>query len=290
LAIWDCGLFIFVGQFGLRMYYGCSMENIAALAKENIPELLKKYDIFIDGYELREFLDGFVNHIKPNLSISMNFKLVSLFNFLQDGYYKNIYEIYANDYDQLEKNNPLFFYRFSFDFSFENGKDFKYGALNSGNIGTKFWGDFCIYLKSKEMDSTVLIKHNSLSKEPNGKYRYFSQEKNLLLDKLKNDLSNFENAILLVVLKNKDQDYSKSSVNEYNDLVNDGDSEYVEAIMDFKLTLEMVSKITVEDEIYDKYLDNNVESRENKNEQIIFTKVMKEAKSKNISLIPLENL
>jgi len=167
------------------MKNGLYMENIRNLANENIPYLIDKYNSFLDEYEFSEHIEKFTKHLNANLSVSINFRLSALFNFLQEGNYKNIYEIFSHEYDQLEKNNPLFSYRFSFDSSFDNGTDFKYGALNSGNIGTKFWGDFCIHLKSKEIDSSVLIKYNSLSKEPNGKYRYFTKEKELLLDKLK---------------------------------------------------------------------------------------------------------
>ncbi len=260
------------------------MENIRNLANENIPYLIDKYNAFLGDYEFSEYIENFTKHLNSNLSVSINFRLGALFHFLQEGNYKNIYEIFSHDYDQLEKSNPLFFYRFSFDSSFDNGTDFKYGALNSGNIGTKFWGDFCIYLKSKEIDSSVLIKYNSLSKEPNGKYRYFSKEKELLLDKLKNDLSNFENAIPLVVLKNKDQDYSKLSVKEYNGLVNDCDSEYMETIIDCKLTLDMVSKIAIENEVFIKMVDSNVATKENKSGNISLVRVLKEITNKNITL------
>lgn len=260
------------------------MENIRNLANENIPYLIDKYNSFLDEYEFSEHIEKFTKHLNANLSVSINFRLSALFHFLQEGNYKNIYEIFSHDYDQMEKNNPLFSYRFSFDSSFDNGTDFKYGALNSGNIGTKFWGDFCIHLESKEINSSVLIKYNSLSKEPNGKYRYFTKEKELLLDKLKNDLSNFENAIPLVVLKNKDQDYSKLSVNEYNGLVNDCDLEYMETIIDVKLTLAMVSKIAIENEVFIKMVDSNVATKENKSGNISLVRVLKEITNKNITL------
>ncbi|MEM7182699.1 MAG: hypothetical protein AAF518_17425 [Spirochaetota bacterium] len=242
------------------------MNTIYYLAEGNVETLSSMFQSWRSSSDFSPEFEKFEEFLGSGLSVSLNMKLDSLYKFLLEGEYKNIYELYAGDYDTLEKNDPLFFYRFSFDTSFENGTSFQYGAVNAGNLGTVFWGDFCVYLEIPK--DTVILKYNSLSVEPSGKYRYFDKDKDVNLGKLQMDLGFLQDAAQLVLLKNKKNQLIDISANYYKELVCDGE-DYVEVIIEPKINLSDIRKVWFNPEIYEEETRKQFESEDDQQDSIV---------------------
>jgi hypothetical protein len=120
-------------------------------------------------------LDQFVDKVKKDGRISINMRPRIAADFVRSDSYLNMYEA-AQEAEELsnrskdeilrERLGGYYIRRTTFDASFNEGKSFKYGALNIGGIGAPRYGLFCVVLNndfSKDNAKIAYIKKDSLN-------------------------------------------------------------------------------------------------------------------------------
>ena len=178
------------------------------------------------------------NKVKNDLKISMNTGMMGILGFLKDEIYKNKHDLVEEGIKKLKSKKEKDDYekRKYFDFMFEEGRKFKYGALYIDGCGVKEYGSFCIVISGKELKNLCFLKYDSLKNyvvEENGKYCLKENE-------LKRDLSDKDNAHCLLVIKHHGDIINKSE--KEIAFVVCGD-DYIEAITTDDITPKKVIKV-----------------------------------------------
>jgi len=210
-----------------------SLYNLFKLAKDNEPILQKRFI----GVKKREeakgiAIDTIFAYLDEHLNFSINFTAANLQYLAKDNIYKSAYKrfegnkkkIYSHFGERKEQ-------RLEFDSRFENSVDFKYAALNCGNIGLTYWGDYCLLFDLKEYEKSnaeiVFLQRNSLQKTDN-RFYYFDNDTELNIGKLlqESGTSTTKNELICIKLAGK-----MSQVDDLPDLVCDSEgTEYIEMI------------------------------------------------------------
>jgi hypothetical protein len=133
------------------------MINIFTLANDNRASIQEAYDqllLRLDEADT-EPIERFAVWAEATALISLNTKLDVVVELLNQRPYQNIYE-WANESARLssrpvddllrERLGPFYLKRITFDDEFENGRSFRYGALNAGGTGALNYGQYCIVL------------------------------------------------------------------------------------------------------------------------------------------------
>jgi len=208
--------------------------NIFQLAADNFESLSKQFETFKKNVDSRE-LELALNFLEENLVFSINFKATKLAPFLETFQYKNAYELYETEKERKNHFSGRKNQRKGFDGSFENGKKFKYAALNCGAIGLRKWGVYCLHFdldKYAKERKCVIIKRNSLQKDTiKGveKFYYFEEDAQTVnIGKLINDLSPKNQVKELICIKIGKLDLTVDGFKEL--LCNSEDTEYMELI------------------------------------------------------------
>lgn len=190
--------------------------NIADLSGQNSDNLKRSYNFLEERYRDRNTLDTlrrFVGLVKDKWAVSINMRQGALNSFMIAGRYTNVYESKRERGEELKKVRKLgisveraiekhlkddYKSRVTFDRSFEDGENFKYGALNIGGLGPKKrFGQYCVVIErkhSEEYSSLAFIKADSLN---------YVDEHRVNIDRLSQDIANKECVHLLVALKHE---------------------------------------------------------------------------------------
>lgn len=211
-----------------------SLYNLFELAKSNEPALKKRFETVKKAEEDKGInVDAICAYLDEHLNFSINFDAEGLQDFVKDKIYKSDYERFPEDMQGSEHPKGRIKQRLELDSRFENSVDFKYAALNCGNRGLSFWGDYCLIFDLKEYekvnDEIVFLQRNSLQKTDKG-YYYFDDEIVLKFGKLLQEMgtSTTKNELICIKLAGK-----MSQVGNLPDVLCDflvDEPEYVEMI------------------------------------------------------------
>ena len=240
---------------------------------------MKEYESVVDNHGNEHLLIDFAQFIGEKCAISINMLPNTIIKFFILGEYKNVNESRDDMIHELEatrgihisqeiaiKNRLGKWYnsRKIFEDTFDNGKKFKYGALNIGGMGSEKYGDFCVIFSRSRLANTkaVFIKEDSL--------KYVTDSK-VNKEKLKNDVADMDHVPYLAVLKHKEDIKMNGLDHSPHIICNDRD--YIESIIQEDLLISHIEKIRINSESYDKYqlyLNNYLTSHLEDLERYIF--------------------
>ena len=213
-----------------------TLLNIFQQAADNSESLSKQFATFKKGVDATQ-LETVLNFLEENLVFSINFASEYFEPFItEDFQYKNAYER-CKTIEEAEKHFAgRKKQRIGFEKIFENGKKFKYAALNCGTIGLPInWGPYCVHFDMQEYFKNckcVILKRNSLQKDiikKKAKFYYFEEDTvTIKIGKLQSELSTSELINQLVCLKMKESALSKENMIDL--ICNDNECEYIEFI------------------------------------------------------------
>jgi len=217
------------------------MENMSIfdMADQNSDSLKERYNSLRKKYEHQnnlDILDEFTRLIENKWTVSINMRQRMINSFLISGRYKNVHELKKEGAEELEKYNiqvsveegkerhlkSFYKSRMVFDLTFENGKEFKYSALNIGWLGAEKYGEYCIVLKREQVEkysSLAFIKKDSLK---------YVDDDFVNIERLGQDIANRECVHFLTTLKHG-EDIKSASVDKWSSIVCHSD-DYIESI------------------------------------------------------------
>lgn len=248
--------------------------KLAELNSENLEEQFSKIEKEFTGDNRKKDLDKFAGHIQNYWSVSINFRPIYLIRFLKDGKYKNTYELHKSDKKLVKKQlGTLYKPRTTFDAAFKNGIKFKYGALNTGNIGLKDFGDYCAVIKKEIVltyKNAVFLKQDSLKQNDDGSLYYFNKDGTLNIDELKTDLSTEDKKLELAAVKHSEKLKTVPDTEWPDMLCNKSENDYVEFITTDDIFVKNLSSSSVRyskeqtafifDNILNSYTSSTVET------------------------------
>ncbi len=129
--------------------------NLFDIARENARALELKLDDLRTNMsvEASARLDAFGARVSESGRISVNLRQDGMLGFVTTGRHLNTYELAEQEaslrgisVDDSLRNLLGSFYesRIAFDLHFDNGKQFRYGALNPGGYGVSHFGEYCV--------------------------------------------------------------------------------------------------------------------------------------------------
>ena len=150
--------------------------NILQLAEANASSLKRRFEELMsqranDDVHLRRF----GSRVSQESLVAVNIRPRPLARVVEGGKYLNIYEWAEQESTQTgqsvdhllrQKLGAFFSRRIVFDGAFENGRQFRYGALNMGSAGVTRFGLFCVVLSSRFADdgrAVAYLPNDSLS-------------------------------------------------------------------------------------------------------------------------------
>ncbi|MBI4648849.1 MAG: hypothetical protein HY738_20235 [Bacteroidia bacterium] len=228
-------------------------KNIFELAKKNSKHLTSAFNSIKNPS-----IEKFAERVKNDGTVSINRKLENLLDTLKNDRILNVYDNIKLENpnitneeinEKLKERQPKHYKkRITFDAYFD-GKDFKYGALNIGNIGayTDDFGQFCIVLKKENIEgyeNLCFIKKNSLE-------HYVDDDCNIKLTVLKKDISDLKDMHYLAAMKHHTEinDHNES---EWSDILCKGEK-FIEAIIKDVIFVEHFEEIRIKKDDYNKY-------------------------------------
>jgi len=133
------------------------MINIFDAARTNAEPIRRAFDeMLLRSTEAKaELIRQFATWVESETLISINTKLYVVTDLINGGNYHNTYE-WAQEQSLLsgrpleellnERLGPHYEGRVAFDHEFENGENFRYGALNAGGSGLTYFDPYCLVL------------------------------------------------------------------------------------------------------------------------------------------------
>lgn len=133
--------------------------DIFDLASDNAPSLAERFEDVKAKASADEAdtLDRFAERVMQDGRVSMNMRPWTLSSLLSTGKHQNMYQwaeeqagFSGRPLDEIlrEKLGPYYERRIAFDSAFDDGRLFRYGALNIGGAGATKYGKFCAVLAS----------------------------------------------------------------------------------------------------------------------------------------------
>lgn len=134
--------------------------NLFAIAAENIASLETRLTECLAGMEpdSAQAVQRFAQWVEEYARIAVNMRIPVLVELLEGRPHHNIYEwaqemspLAGKTVDELlgERLGPFYDRRLAFDDAFDDGRRFRYGALNGGGTGLDSYGAWCVVLRSK---------------------------------------------------------------------------------------------------------------------------------------------
>lgn len=144
--------------------------DLFALTASNADRLARRLAELQTGADIADF----VSCVTDRARVSCNAWSTKVVPLLRDDRYPTPYEI-ARERSVREGGDPedhlrdhqkeYYARRVGFDRSFQNGEQFRYGALNVGNLGAYEYGAYCIVLRPPSEETRVaLLPENSLER------------------------------------------------------------------------------------------------------------------------------
>lgn len=234
--------------------------NLFQIARENAKGLEKQLADAISRCDnnAQVTINEFTKWLFDKASVSINLPPYILAHFIQNGTYYNIYE-WSREQEDLsgrpreaclrEKLGTYYDRRMLFDGAFQNGEQFRYGALNAGGPGlvTKF-GMFCIVLDKDFLDriEPAYLKDDSL-------FVCFIARGEVDLSKVGSIVAPHSHRHVLAAIKHFDVIPTASDKEWARHILND--NSYIEAIFTARFSREDIHKIKVMKENYDELWD-----------------------------------
>ncbi len=240
-------------------------RNIFSLAEQNSKYLSTEYNVLIKDLDSNDYdlVTGFRNLIRDTWKLSINLEMKRVEQFLNSEKYMNIYEVSEREVDEKIENGELAandkeseieqvlrsklktFYksRITYDSLWEDGKKFKYAALNIGGAGICRFGPFCICFKKEYIDRLKMlafVKMDSLKHYDHGE----SNDFNVFI----RDLAAKGDVSLLAALKHQ-QDIISSDGDGWHFIVCNNE-DFIEAVTVEELLISAVESVRVTKDQY----------------------------------------
>ena len=144
--------------------------DLFAIAAENVPTLEDQFESLISSLAKAdaEALNRFFKCLEQEGRVTINMPQTVLLSFLTFGKHQNIHEwaqlrtgksSKSKEEILREKLGEFYEKRSTFDTAFEEGEEFRYGALNIGGLGVTHFGEFCVVLKENIFTADVKIAY-----------------------------------------------------------------------------------------------------------------------------------
>lgn len=234
--------------------------NLFQIARENAKDIEKQLSTSLSRCDnnAQATINEFTEWLLDKASVSINRAPSILAHFIQNNTYYNIYE-WATDQEYLsgrpreeclrERLGNYYDRRMSFDGAFQDGEQFRYGALNAGGPGlvTKF-DTFCIVFDRKFLDKIELayLKEDSL-------FACINAQGEVDLSKVCNIVAPHSHRHVLAAIKHFDMIPTTSDKEWARLILND--NIYIEAIFTERFSKENINKIRVLKNNYDDLWD-----------------------------------
>ncbi|MCD4678077.1 MAG: hypothetical protein K8S18_19100 [Desulfobacula sp.] len=178
------------------------------------------------------------------------------------GIYKNVYELKKEREEDLKPVRELeikteqvlkkhlgnyYNSRLIFDNTFEEGKKFKYGALNIGGLGIMKYGEYCVVIKkekSEKYSTLTFIKEDSLN---------YVGESGLNIEILCQDIANRECVNYLASQKHEN-DIKEKPIEGWASMIC-CDNNYIESITTDDILNEHIKCVRISKNDYSLYFD-----------------------------------
>lgn len=228
------------------------------MANDNAKNLLNQYESLIKDND-PSLLNQFCTIIQNEWTVSINMRPNILIRFFVSGKYKNVHESRGDMIKELARANGILVpqeiadgvrlkkwhnARELFENSINNGKKFKYGALNIGGVGTEKYGDFCIVFDRDYFGfslTIVFIKEDSLK---------YVDDSRIDEERLRKDIADMNHVQYLATLKHKN-DIDKD--NRSYPYIVCNDRTYMESIIQDELSINSIESVRISKKRYDSY-------------------------------------
>ncbi len=236
--------------------------NLFELAVQNSDALRTKYQDLTDRFEkcnLLPSLEAFVEQVKSHGRMSINMRQYTLISLLLFKRHQNIYE-WAEERAQQstkvreaimrERLKSYYEARMTFDYFFDDGERFRYGALNIGGLGATLYGEYCVILTQEFLDDCsylAFIKEDSLK-------GYVLPGSSVDIDRLKEDVADKAHVHILATLKHQGNLQTKPTEKEWAAMVCCSDA-YIEVITTQDIHVSVVGCVRMSKQKRDEYYD-----------------------------------
>jgi hypothetical protein len=140
-----------------RMGGTAAQASLFAMAAENAGSLGERAEDLLSrsSPEHLQILTRYAGLVRQEGRISVNMKQTTISSFFSLRQHLNMYEsvrwladLSSRPAEEILRERLKAFYdrRIAFDHHFENGEDFRYGALNIGGLGSWSYGEYCVVL------------------------------------------------------------------------------------------------------------------------------------------------
>ncbi len=229
--------------------------------KSVLEDYLKKEKSLYSDKKL-EIINSFIDIINSEKTISINVELASLYEILSSEKYLNVFELgYSEDSIKKRYNNLSPYYKkFKlFIDMFDPEKKIKYGALNIGNLGTRYpgfgSGQICIIFKkgfTEKILNGFCLKTFSLN--------YYKNDGTFREKKFKEDISNWEDVHKLAFFKHSN-DIHREKMSNWPFMVSNTKG-WLEILIFNEILMEYFQEIRIKDKLL-----NHLESLIRKDDQ-----------------------
>lgn len=233
------------------------MINLFKLAQDNSSSLQSRFEDFKGKRPPKELatIERCAELVLTTSRVSMNMRPSVLSELIANGPYQNTYER-AQELSELsgrsaeailrETLREYYDRRIAFDGAFEDGRSFRYGALNIGGPGTTSYAQFCCVLSSSspvDPGDIAYLKSDSLK-------NYVGRDNAVRKDALARDVATHGSRHHIAVLKHVDQIVAAPE-EEWAELICSNE-DCIEAIFVRKVTKDEFDEVRITVEDYDE--------------------------------------
>lgn len=204
--------------------------------------------------------ERFTDFIEKNWSVSINLKQSEINSFLISGAYRNMYGIIDEDLNELRsahdadisreeaaKNRMGIYYgkRKIFEDHFKNSDRFIYAAFNTGGPGLKKYGDFCLIIHRKEVEtfcSCTFLKKESIS---------YVSDNTLNVGRLKRDTAGRKSIHFLTAVKHE-KEIADTPEKKWPKMIC-SEKSYIEAVTADEISIGQIDALRLSKDSYEQY-------------------------------------
>jgi hypothetical protein len=146
------------------------MLDLFQIANDNSPSLENRFSVLTSSAspEGRISMERFAELVRREGRVTINMRPMALISFLSLGSHQNTYEWAQSRAEESgrpaeeivrERLGGFYERRTTFDRSFLNGEELRYGALNAGGVGTTVYGDYCTVLRGELFEGAQIVAY-----------------------------------------------------------------------------------------------------------------------------------